>query len=81
MHNVPKSEARWPCKGDDPAADAGADGDVAELAGTAAGAELPFGDGGGVGVVVELDGQLQRVAEARAEWDVDEAGKGGRAAD
>jgi hypothetical protein len=67
--------------GDDAAADAGTDGDVAELVGTAAGAELPFGDRCGVGVVMDLDGQLQRVAEARAEGDVVEAGKGGRAAD
>ena len=40
---------------DDAAAHPGADGDVAEVSGSAPGAELPFGDGGEVGVVVDVD--------------------------
>ena len=45
------------------------------------GSELPFCDGGGVGVDMDLDGQPQRVVEARAERDLVEAGNVGRAAD
>jgi hypothetical protein len=41
---------------DQPAADAGADGDETEVFGTLSGAQAPFGQRGGVGVVDHRDG-------------------------
>ena len=70
-----------PAAGDDAAADAGADGDVAEVLGTAAGAEAPFGNSGGVGVVVDMHGHAQVGAELLTEGNVGEVAEGRGAAD
>ena len=67
--------------GDDAAADAGADGDVAEVLGTAAGAETPFGNSGGVGVVVDVYRYAQGGAELLTEGNVGEVAEGMGAAD